>query len=118
MLNKDANICKKIIEHCNSVESDIKNKNKDEFINNKTYFQSVCFALLQIGENLGSISYEFIESYPKIPIRNIRGLRNRIVRGYGTIDPDMIWEIANNDIPVLKKQLTEALNNFINEKIA
>lgn len=52
-----------------------------------------------IGEAAKNIPDEVIVRYPQIPWRKMYGLRNIISHEYFGIDYEMIWEIAENNLP-------------------
>ena len=43
-----------------------------------------------------------ILEHPGAPWRQIRGMRNIVAHSYGTVDPEITWEILTEDIPKLK----------------
>ncbi len=46
------------------------------------------------------------ETFPEL--RKIVGMRNRIVHGYDSVDEELVWDVVQNRLPLLKKQV-EAL---------
>jgi uncharacterized protein with HEPN domain len=57
-----------------------------------------------IGEAMNRI----LKKEPAIELTDIRliiATRNRIIHGYETISNLVIWEIVQNDLPVLKKEI-------------
>lgn len=68
------------------------------------------FAISQIGELVKNISKEFQKKYSKIKWTIIKGLRNRIVHDYEGINLKLIWVIIKKDIPQLKQDLKDLLN--------
>ncbi len=64
-----------------------------------------------IGEAVRSISEGFKKANPKIPWKLIAGMRNILVHEYFAIDRDEVWATIEKDIPVLKQQLLEILEN-------
>ena len=57
----------------------------------------------QIGELVGKLTDEFREQHPAVPWRQIKAMRNIVAHSYGTVDPEITWEIITDDIPALKK---------------
>jgi len=43
-------------------------------------------------------------------LRQIVGLRNRLVHAYDAIDTSIVWAILKNHLPLLKKEVQAALN--------
>jgi uncharacterized protein with HEPN domain len=42
-------------------------------------------------------------------LREIVGLRNRVIHGYNEVDDRIIWDIVQNELPVLEARITELL---------
>ncbi len=62
-----------------------------------------------IGEAAARISEETQSRYPQIPWRQIIGLRNRLIHGYDVVDLDILWDIADQDLPSLIAELKAIL---------
>lgn len=62
-----------------------------------------------IGEVAAQIPDEIQNSYPKIPWHLMRAMRNRLVHVYFNVDPRLVWETAQNDLPSLTKSLEAML---------
>jgi uncharacterized protein with HEPN domain len=61
-----------------------------------------------IGEALNRI----LKAYPDISIsdsRKIVDTRNRIIHGYDSITPDILWLIIKQSLPVLRNEVAELL---------
>ena len=54
-----------------------------------------------IGKAARKVSDEFQQSHSEIPWRQIIGMRHRIVHDYMRVDEDVLWQVVNNDLPVL-----------------
>lgn len=65
-----------------------------------------------IGEACNALTSEFKERHPEIDWKPIRGFRNISIHEYFAVNFQIVWEIAQNDLPVLKQQFTNALVNF------
>jgi uncharacterized protein with HEPN domain len=68
------------------------------------------FNLSQIGELAGKLDAAFMQSFPVIPWRQMRGLRNRIVHDYEGVNLLLVWEIIDADLPQLKRSLQDVLD--------
>jgi uncharacterized protein with HEPN domain len=62
-----------------------------------------------IGEALNRLSPAAREAYPEIALPAIRGLRNRIIHEYETLEQETIFTIAKERIPELIERLSAAL---------
>jgi uncharacterized protein with HEPN domain len=67
-----------------------------------------------IGEAANALSPERLSRYPRVPWRQIIGLRNMLVHEYFRIDRQAIWDIIESDLPPLKLTVEQMLENFRN----
>ena len=54
-----------------------------------------------IGEAAAQIPDEIEEQNPQIPWHLMRAMRNRLVHVYFEIDPTLLWDTIQNDLPPL-----------------
>ena len=70
-------------------------------------------AEFQIGELSGHLSEKFKEETKnEIPWKEIRGMRNIFAHNYLEMDVERIWEVAAEDISVLKEFCENQLGEF------
>ncbi len=62
-----------------------------------------------IGEACNHISPALKHSHPEIEWRSINGFRNISVHEYFGVSFQIVWEIAQNDLPLLKQAFTSVL---------
>ena len=107
-MGKDAGLVNLIIGHIESIYSAQKRFGNDYkiFTQDKDYFNSVCMSLLQIGELANHLTAEFKSAHTDIPWKNIIGLINVVVHGYGQLDMETVWATITEDIPELQQKLT------------
>lgn len=102
---RDCLILGKIIAYCDEI-----NRTQmffgctyDALKESSIYRNAVALCILQIGELAGTLSENLKESYPDVPWRNIKGMRNVVAHKYGDISIDTVWEAITEDIPVLRE---------------
>lgn len=113
MTGKDKNILEHIIMHCSRVNEDITRfgNSYEAFVSDAAFHDSVSMNILQIGELSNKLSNEFKDSTkPRVPWKQIYDMRNRFAHGYGVMDSKIIWEVATENIPDLKKFCQSYLN--------
>lgn len=104
MEHRDVFLIEIIIDYCGKIAKYLREKNvsRDAFLSD-SYHQDICaFYCLQIGETAASLSEKFTSSYNEIEWRKIIGLRNTIAHEYGSIDPVILWDSIEHNIPELE----------------
>ncbi len=89
--------CEKIAKTINRFGAERKT-----FASDDDYANSVSMSIMQIGELSIGLSDEFKEKTKnQMQWGMIRGMRNLFAHTYASMDKDVIWEVASNDIPGL-----------------
>ena len=71
--------------------------------------------LRHIDECIEHISdYLSGDSHPEVPWRDIVDMRNALVHGYITTNPQLVWETYTSDLPLLKKQVEQFIEELKN----
>lgn len=97
-----------MLEAAQLASSYVERLSKDDFLADKRTQQAVIMNLVIIGESAAKLlqnSAEFLEQYPDVPWRNMRGMRNRIAHGYFDVDLNVVWDTAQTALPDLAERL-------------
>ena len=78
---------------------------EDALSQNDVLLDSMMFRLIQISENVKSLSENYRKEHDDIPWVAIFGLRNRIVHNYGNVDLGIVYSTLTKDIPELLSML-------------
>lgn len=63
------------------------------------------------AKKIDSLLPDFLtEQAPEIPWKNLKGLRDHIAHGYFNLDADIIFDVAINEVPTLKKSLDKLIS--------
>jgi uncharacterized protein with HEPN domain len=62
-----------------------------------------------IGEAASRVPIDGRSRYPDIPWPQIIGMRNRLIHGYNSVDFDILWQTAREDLPPLIAALESIL---------
>ncbi|HAS56262.1 MAG TPA: hypothetical protein DCR94_03240 [Firmicutes bacterium] len=104
MLNpRDRNILLGVIRHSERMLSKMKDVSYLNFECDEDLKEIVCFNLLQVGELSKHLSKEFISSFSQMPWRQIKGMRDHVAHGYETLDLELIYNTAKEEIPELER---------------
>jgi uncharacterized protein with HEPN domain len=78
---------------------------KAGFLANPILFDAVVHNLALIGEGASRMPDEARRANPEIPWRALSDTRNRLIHGYLSVDPGLVWQLATVHVPELKNQL-------------
>jgi len=81
---------------------------KAAFLGDKRTQQAVILNIIVIGEvatKLLQHCEQFLNRYPSIPWRSMKGMRNRIAHGYFDIDLGVVWYTVQSALPQLVADL-------------
>lgn len=106
---RDPGRLKDIIQAAEDIISFTKDHSQEELVNDKLRYYAVVKGVEIIGEAAYMLSLEFKEKHSDIPWNNIIKMRHVLVHGYATILPELLWQTALEDVPVLKKQIEEII---------
>ena len=86
-------------------------KYEDFIHDDKTVF-AVIRAIEVIGEAVKNIPDDVKDKYPKIPWREMAGMRNKLIHAYFGVDIKKIWKAIKEEIPPLKPTFEQMLKDL------
>ncbi|MGQ9627081.1 MAG: HepT-like ribonuclease domain-containing protein [Anaerolineae bacterium] len=98
-----------ILDAIGQIEDYLKGVSEGQFLQNRLLQDGVVRQLEIIGEDSRNLSGEFQKEHPEVPWRQIIALRNRIIHAYFTVNLQIVWEVARDDLPSLKQQVKRIL---------
>ena len=103
LLDSDNARLEEIIEHGGRIAAWLEGKTDLTFLEDPMLRDAVSMNLLIIGEAANALSENLKAQSGKNFWNDVRGLRNRLAHGYGSVDWPRIWIIASQDAPYLVK---------------
>ena len=94
-----------IIQAANRIADFTSGFSKEQLLKDNLRFFAVVKNMEIIGEAAYMLSPAFKEEHSYIPWNDIIKMRHVLVHGYATILPELLWQSALNDVPVLRKQV-------------
>lgn len=83
---------------------------KDEFLASIQTQDAVLRRIEIIGEGVKNIPQTWRDAHPEIPWRQIARMRDTLIHRYFSIDLDIVWHTATQDIPELHRLLSALLD--------
>ncbi len=106
MPKKDDHVyVKHILEAIERIENYTRGVDFEEFLENEMMQDAIVHSIQIIGEAANNISPAFKESHPKIPWKDINGMRNKLVHHYFEVHLGNVWDTVPESIPALKEHL-------------
>jgi uncharacterized protein with HEPN domain len=77
---------------------------------NEEKLSAILYQITIIGEATKRLSQDFRTQYPAIPWKQMAGMRDIVTHHYDEVDPDVVWEIIQTDLPQLLSQIEPLLS--------
>ena len=82
----------------------------EAIIKDRVLFYGLSKMIEIIGEAAFMITKDYKQEHLELPWRQIEGMRHILVHGYFSISPEVLWDVIQNDIPVLRPILERYLD--------
>ena len=83
--------------------------NFEKFDKDKKTQDAVIRQIAIIGEALGKLNKDFIESHTELPAKEAIAMRNVLVHDYDWVDTEEVWKTVQKDLPGLKNVVENIL---------
>lgn len=100
---------KDILYAIDKIETSTKDIDFETFKRDYEKVDSVAYNVLIIGEASNKIPFSIRKSYPLVPWRILRDIRNRNIHEYGSVDAEKLWKMAKMSLPKIKPLIEEVL---------
>ena len=72
------------------------------FLTNRMLRDAVVRNIGIVGEaakQLLDVAPDFSSKHPEIPFAQVYGMRNRVIHGYSSVNPSVVWDSVRIDVP-------------------
>lgn len=83
----------------------MRGKDRESFFRDNLLQDAVVRRLEIIGEASGRVSAATQQEYNHLPWQTMKGTRNKVIHEYDSIQLDIIWDIVQQDLPELVREL-------------
>jgi uncharacterized protein with HEPN domain len=101
-----------ILDAFAEVEKYLSTVSYEEYLSNSEKRFATVKQIEIVGEACNHLSPELKIAHSEIEWKSITGFRNISIHEYFGVNFHLVWEIAKNDLPVLKQQFTKILQEL------
>ena len=117
--SRDKERLEHILDAISVIENGLATYSKEELLNNRLLYYGLVKQIEIIGEAANMLTHEFRDEHTEVDWRPIVAMRNVLVHDYIHINPVMLWETIEHNLPDLKTSLEryiqeETINNNYN----
>jgi uncharacterized protein with HEPN domain len=94
------------IDYIGNVSCDI---DEADFLADETLKRSFVRSIEIIGEAAEKVPADFKAKYSDIEWKRIAGMRDQLIHHYFGVDYHIVWDVAKNKLPELKRRLTQVM---------
>ena len=85
---------------------------RDDFMVDRKTQSAVIRQLEIVGEAVKNLSKELTDNEGSVPWRLIAGTRDRLIHAYFRVDPETVWLMVEQDLPLLRTQVERILKSL------
>lgn len=109
-MRKDIDLLNHMMEDINDIMEFTDSVTYDDFIHSALLKKAISMSLINIGELSKMLSPSFKNDHKNVPWKNIAGLRDVTAHKYHTLNLDVVWAVAVQEIPKLKQTIESFLS--------
>ena len=94
-----------ILDTINEIGVFTKGMSQAGFLTDAKTLRAVELDFIVIGEAVSRVPDDVQEAHPEVPWSLMRAMRNRLVHIYFEVDPQLVWDTIQNDLPSLIEPL-------------
>lgn len=98
-----------VLEAISEVEKYLAGATYQDFLDNSEKRYATIKQIEIVGEACNRMSKAFKDKHPEIEWKEINGFRNISIHEYFGVDNQIVWQIAQDDLPVLKQQFINVM---------
>lgn len=98
---KDAALLLDMLLAARDAQSFVQGLDESAFVRSRLHQNAAIRSLEVIGEAAGKVSPATQAAHPEIPWREITGMRNRLIHGYGEVRLDLVWTVLRDRLDSL-----------------
>ena len=111
MLLSDSDLLRHIQEETTFILNNTKGNQLENILENDILNRAIIRSLEIIGEASKKLSAEFKAVHSNIEWKKMAATRDKLIHDYFGIDYEIVWDIIQNKLPDLNKEVSDILNS-------
>jgi uncharacterized protein with HEPN domain len=99
-----------ILEATRKITAYTRSLSKAAFLEDEKTFDAVVRNLEVIGEAVKKLPEDLRAKHPALEWKKMAGLRDILIHEYFGLDAEIVWDIVQNKVPVLDREVRTMLN--------
>jgi uncharacterized protein with HEPN domain len=100
-----------ILDEISYIGSVVYTVDEERFVSDQTLKRSFVRSIEIVGEATRKIPADFRAKHNDIDWKRIAGMRDKLIHDYFGVDYHLVWDVAKNKLPELKRQITQIIAN-------
>ena len=109
---KDPKRLQDILEAIDNIFLYVGSDNMVTVTSDKMRYHAIVYNIMIIGEAANLLTVEFREAHQATPWRQITGMRNFLIHGYHQVEKDIVWQVIEEDLHLLRPQIVNYLEEL------
>jgi uncharacterized protein with HEPN domain len=101
-----------IIDSIDTILSFTSDMKYNDFLNDIRTRWAVTHGLELIGEAAKNMPRDIVANHPEVPWKLMSRMRDRLIHGYFTIDPEILWKTIKEDLPRIRPLIQKILEEI------
>lgn len=98
-----------VLDEINFILDKSSKLSEEKFSKDETLKRAFCRSLEIIGEAIKNLPNEIKEDNKEINWKSFAGLRDILIHNYFGVDYGIVWDVAKNEMPELKKKIEKII---------
>ena len=103
---------KDILENMEDAKEFIRGMSYDEFVTDKKTSNAVLRSIEVIGEATKNVPDSVRARYPRVPWKEMAGMRDKVIHFYFGVDKEIVWLVVTERFPALRPLMEQILRDL------
>ena len=101
-----------MLDACDALMEFVSGRKEEDLLTDKMLLAAVSRQIEIIGEAASMLTIELRAQHPNVPWKQIIGMRHKIIHEYFAVQTETVWDVTQNDVPVLREQLAAIIDQL------